>query len=225
MTRAIIFDFDGVITDSEPLHYEMFRRTLEIEGVPLTRETYDAKYLAMDDKGCFSAAFADHGRALPPEHLATLIERKAALLEAEMRRDARLFPGVATFILDLARHAPLAINSGALRPEIELVLESSGLRAAFSVIVSAEDVSRCKPDPEGYRLALEKLNAAHADGAPIRPEECLVIEDSVAGVESALRAGMKCLAITNSYPAASLARANRVVTTCEGLTWRSVVSI
>lgn len=218
--RAAIFDFDGVIVDSEPLHFIAFQRVLAEEGIALDLATYEARYLAMDDKACFTAAFADAGKSLSPEHLAELIERKEVSLADDLRR-ARLFPGAPEFIRMLAARIPLAINSGALRSEIELVLNANGLRDCFQLIVSAEDVTNCKPDPEGYRLALVRLNEGRAE--PFAPEECFVVEDSVHGVSSARGAGMPCLAVTNSYTADHLGHATFIVETLAGLAWEEVV--
>ncbi|MBX7223456.1 MAG: HAD family phosphatase [Blastocatellia bacterium] len=218
MLKTVIFDFDGVIVDSEPLHFEMLQVVLAEAGIDLDFATYTERYLAFDDKTCFSTVFADRHRELDAVSLHRLIERKAALLEHRLTDTGILFPGVPQFIKHLAEHLPLAINSGALRQEIELVLAASGLRPLFKTIVSAEDVTYCKPHPEGYLLALERLNSLLEFDAPLLPAECLVIEDSIHGVESALRAGMKCLAVTNSYPAQALNRATHVVTSLEGIT-------
>jgi beta-phosphoglucomutase-like phosphatase (HAD superfamily) len=125
------------------------------------------------------------------------------------------------FVRRSAALVPVAIASGALRPEIEAILERTGLRDCFGIIVSSEDVTRCKPDPEPFLTALARLNAhrsvAGRNGPPLRPAECLVVEDSLHGVCAARAAGMRCLAVTNSYPAEALARASRVVKTLEGL--------
>ncbi len=222
--RAVIFDFDGVIVDSEPLHFDAFRAVLAEEGIDLTKDLYESRYLAMDDKTCFAAAFADAGRALSHPALDDLIERKARRLEADLAAGP-LFPGVPDFIRMLAERVPLAINSGALRAEIELVLAGTGLADCFRTIVSAEDVTRCKPDPEGYRLALDRLTALPGVPADIAPPQCLVVEDSVHGIASARAAGMACLAVTNSYPADFLGDASHVVASLDGLAWDVVARI
>lgn len=217
--RAAIFDFDGVIVDSEPLHFIAFQRVLAEEGIALDLPTYEARYLAMDDKACFTAAFADAGKPLSPGHLAELIERKEVSLADDLRR-ARLFPGAPEFIRMLAARIPLAINSGALRSEIELVLNANGLRDCFQLVVSADDVTNCKPDPEGYRLALARLNEGRTD--PFGPEECFAIEDSVHGVASARGAGLRCIAVTNSFSADHLGQASFIVETLVGLHWNDL---
>lgn len=211
--KAVIFDFNGVIVDDEPLHLELFRRVLAEEGLELTDEAYRQKYLGLDDRGCFIASFADIGDedlSRDPDRVNQLIARKAGYYLDAIKNDCRLFPGAADLIRRLQSDFPLAIASGALREEIEVVLQSSGLRDYFQIIVAAEDVAVCKPDPEGYLKALALL------GAPIQNDECLVIEDSIAGVQAAKRAGMRCLAVTNSYRAEELSHADWIVGSLDG---------
>jgi beta-phosphoglucomutase-like phosphatase (HAD superfamily) len=125
-----------------------------------------------------------------------------------------LFAGVARFIEIAAECYPLALASGARREEIETALDSTGLRRYFLVIVAAEDFVRGKPHPESFLLALEQLNAKIGKATKaIRPEECLVIEDSIEGVNGARAAGMACLAVSNSYPGYMLKAANMTATT------------
>lgn len=213
MLKAIIFDFNGVIVDDEPLHLELFRRVLAEEGIALTDEDYHAKYLGYDDKGCFTAALADYGRAdlANPDFIAELIERKAGYYRDAIKERMLLFPGVIELVKKLAAKYPMAIASGALRGEIEIVLRHGGIRDCFREIIAAEDVTACKPDPEGYLKALAALNANLNDR--IQPDECLVIEDSIAGIEAAKLAGMRCLAVTNSYKADELTNADWIVAT------------
>lgn len=212
MLKAVIFDFNGVIVDDEPLHLELFRRVLGEEGVPLTDEDYHAKYLGYDDRGCFTAALNDAGRAEQAADVvfvAELISRKADYYYEAIEDRFLLFPGAVELVRTLAASYPMAIASGALRGEIEVVLKRGGIRECFKEIIASEDVAVCKPDPEGYNKALAALNAIGTD--QIQPSECLVIEDSVAGVEAAKRAGMWCLAVTNSYKAEALAKADWVI--------------
>lgn len=216
--KAIIFDFNGVIVDDEPLHLELFRRVLSEEGVALSDEDYHAKYLGYDDRGCFVAALTDAGKveaAMNAAFIHELIERKAAYYCRAIEERFLLFPGVVELVKRLAERYPLAIVSGALRGEIELVLARGGIRECFGVIIAAEDVSACKPDPEGYVKALAALNV-QAGAVAIRPDECLVIEDSIAGVEAARAAGMRIAAVTNSYTAEELSVADAIVTTLAG---------
>ena len=210
--QAVIFDFNGVIVDDEPLHFALFRQVLDEAGLPWAEEDYQAKYLGYDDRACFATALRDSGCA-PHADDATLIEqlivRKAGLYQHAIGARCSFFPGVIELIQRLAARFPLAIASGALRAEIKTVLSRGGIRDCFQVIIAAEDVTRCKPDPEGYRRALAALNARRTRA--IEPAACLVIEDSVAGVTAARRAGMRCLAVTNSYQAEALRQADGIV--------------
>ncbi|HKQ06066.1 MAG TPA: HAD family phosphatase [Blastocatellia bacterium] len=209
MLKAIIFDCDGVIADSEPLHLAALQRALSEEGITLTEETYFREYLALDDRGCFTKAFHTHGKELTADKLRELIEHKAARLEPVMREHLRIFPGVAEFIRAAAARYTMAVASGALSHEINLILEFAGVRDCFAAIVSAEDVTRGKPDPEAFRKAHAALSAQQAGGIAVA--ECLVIEDSLHGVEAGKRAGMAVLAVTNSYPRERLLAADMVI--------------
>jgi beta-phosphoglucomutase len=216
--KAVIFDFNGVIVDDEPLHLELFRRVLEEEGLALTDADYHEKYLGYDDRGAFTAALKDQGQAAKAEdtaYIEALIERKARYYLVAINERMLLFPGVIDLVHRAAAKFPLAIASGALRNEIELVLERGGIRECFQVIVASEDVSACKPDPEGYLKALAQLNEMPNESlndTGIQPGECLVIEDSIAGIEAARRAGMRCAAVANSYRAEELTAADAIVT-------------
>lgn len=214
MLKAIIFDFNGVIVDDEPLHLELFRRVLGEESITLTDEDYHAKYLGYDDRGCFTAALNDAGRtglSANAAFIAELIERKAGYYREAIEARFLLFPGAVELVKKLAAKFPMAIASGALRGEIEVVLTRGGIRDCFKEIIASEDVTACKPDPEGYVMALAALNSGRQE--PIQPNECLVIEDSIAGIEAAKLAGMQCLAVTNSYKADELAAADWIVAT------------
>jgi HAD superfamily hydrolase (TIGR01509 family) len=200
MLRAVIFDFNGVLIDDEPVHLELFQRVLREEGISLGREDYFARYLGLDDRGCFSGAFRDCGRPLDERLLHELIRRKAAYYRETMEDRVSVFAGVATLVPTLAAKYPLAVASGALRDEIDMILGKIGLKNCFQAIAAAEDVSEGKPNPEVFLKALALLNFGRG-ARPIQPADCLAIEDSPAGILAARRAGMKCLAVTHSYPA------------------------
>ena len=158
MLRAIIFDFNGIIVDDEPIHFELFRRVLGEEGIDLTEADYYARYLGFDDRGAFTAAYRDHGRSLDEQQLARLIDRKAVYYQNEIRNKVRIFPGVEKLVTTLVPALPLAVASGALRQEIETILSTAGLLNHFTVIISAEDVNHGKPEPEIFLKALAGLN-------------------------------------------------------------------
>ena len=213
MLRAVIFDFNGIIVDDEPIHFELFQRVLGEEGITLTEEAYYAHYLGFDDRGAFMAGFRESGRSLTDEKLAELIERKAAYYQQAIRDQVVIFPGVKALVNNLAPSVLLAVASGALRHEIATILRTAGLLNYFQAVVSAEDVERGKPEPEIFLKVLAKLNAGVKP--PIEPADCVVIEDSKEGIRGARRAGMRCLAVTNSHPAELLGEANAVVTNLE----------
>ena len=209
MLRAIIFDCDGVIANTEPIHMEAFGRVLAEEGLTLTSETYFAEYLALDDRGCFEKAFSNFDDQRATKDVDELIRRKAGYVETVMQRGVEILPGAGELIRLAANRYPLAIASGALRAEIQSVVDTGGLADCFKAIVSAEDVPRSKPYPDPFLKALELINSNSIED--INPEECLVIEDSIHGIRAAHQASMRCLAVTNSYPKEKLKEAELVV--------------
>ena len=215
MLRAVIFDFNGIIVDDEPIHFELFRRVFREEGIILTEEDYYARYLGFDDRGAFMAGFRDNNRLLDSASLAALIDRKAAYYQEAIRNHVAIFPGVKSLVTKLAPNLPLAVASGALRHEIETILTTAGLIQHFKAIVSAEDVTQGKPEPEIFLKALAALNQCRGNSVPIAAPDCVVIEDSKEGVRGARRAGMKCLAVTNSHPAEMLIEAEAVIKSLE----------
>ena len=206
---AIIFDFDGVIADTEPLHFAGFRQTLDEIGISLTESDYYANYLGYDDRGCFIAALTAHQRPTDPAALAQLMQRKAHVYLESLKDHLVIFPGVREFVHEAAAY-PLAIASGALRYEIEVILEQAGLRKEFLHITSAEDVTRGKPDPQPFLHALNALNRQRQEQA-ITAGSCLVIEDSIPGIRGANTAGMKVLAVANTHTIQDLHEAHAVV--------------
>jgi beta-phosphoglucomutase len=206
---AIIFDFDGVIADTEPLHFAGFRQTLADIGISLTQSDYYANYLGYDDRGCFIAALTAHQRPVDPSSIAQLMQRKAHAYLESVKDHLVIFPGVREFVRDAAAVYPLAIASGALRHEIEVILEQVGLRKEFLHITSAEDVTRGKPDPQPFLHALNALNRQRQDQS-INAGSCLVIEDSMPGIRGAKTAGMKVLAVANTHTIQDLHEAHAV---------------
>jgi len=200
--RAIVFDFDGVISNSEPLHLAAYQRVLAAERVALTERDYYARYLGFDDAGAFAAIGADNDRAWTPQHIAALVARKAIEFEALERDTSVLFPGAADAVRRAARALPIAIASGARGEEIRRVLAREHLDACFTAIVAAEDTPRSKPAPDPYLHAVSRLAAAM--GEPLAPADCVAIEDSRWGLESARAAGLRTIAVTNTYERSAL---------------------
>ena len=217
MLRAVIFDFDGVITDSEILHFRAFNAVLTQYGFQLTKPEYYKKYLGMSDADCFRALIAEGRLPIQEPQIKNLGQQKTRIFEKLARTEGKIIEGVREFLDTLsAARVPIAICSGALRTEIELILEEAGLRSYFNAIVSAEEVKHGKPDPEGFLLALEKLNDLWPE--PLTPERCIVIEDSHWGLKAAKAAGMRTIAVTNTYDAAQLKQADKVVARLDTLT-------
>jgi HAD superfamily hydrolase (TIGR01509 family) len=212
MLRAIIFDFDGVVADSEPIHLAVFQRVLGEEGMLLSPEEYYARYLGYDDRGCFQAFLADHGHSVSPQWVDELVARKARAYLEHIKQNLVIFPGVRELAREAAARHRLAIASGALRHEIEYILECAGIRKEFEHITSAEDVRHGKPHPEPFLHALTSLNRAARAGQPrLAPGDCLVIEDSIPGIQAAQAAGMKVLAVANTHTIQDLHEADALV--------------
>ena len=218
MLRAVIFDFNGIIVDDEPIHFKLFQKVLGEEGITLTEEVYYERYLGFDDRGAFTAGFHENRRQLDDAKLRQLIARKAIYYQDMIREHVSIFPGVKNLVTSLARTVSLAVASGALRQEIDTILGTAELLDHFNAIVSAEDVEHGKPEPEIFLKALAALNAQNNNGKPIPAADCVVIEDSKEGIRGARRAGMKCLAVTNSHPVALLKEANLIVKSLEEVT-------
>ncbi len=196
---AVIFDFNGVIIDDEPLHHRAAAAVLAERGVDLPAEVYFGSCLGVSDLEILSRHLPDEGEA----GLARLVRQKTEIYAGMLQEDYRLCPGAAALVRALAAELPLAIASGALREEIAPVLAREGMGGCFAAVVSAEDVEACKPDPAPY------LEAARRLGLPA--SRCLVIEDAPGGITSAHAAGMRCVGVTTSAPAEALARADLVV--------------
>jgi|SRR5215510_13143815 len=196
MIRALIFDFNGVLADDDPIHMEAFRQVANEEGLSFTNDDYVEKYLPLNDWDCFKTLFADHGRYLPPLKLNDLIRRKSIYYFQAIAEKNVLFADAAKAVKAATGRCRLAIASGAQRNEILHILKQAGLENCFSAIVSAEDVKFGKPHPEPFSLAHEKLKKG--DGS-LKTSECVAIEDSIGGIQSAHGAGMRCLAIAHSY--------------------------
>jgi beta-phosphoglucomutase len=211
MLRAVIFDFDGVITDSEVLHLRSFNQVLAQYGIEISTRDYYKEYLGLSDLDCFKALIDKKVLQKPTGEIENLARAKTEVFEKLAKTEGRIIEGVRDFLQLLRKNdIPMAICSGALLTEIELVLEQARLRSFFEVIVSAEFVKKGKPSPEGFLLTLRKLN--HGRQNLILADQCIVIEDSHWGLEAARAAGMHSVAVTNSYEADQLTLAEKIVT-------------
>lgn len=209
MLQAVIFDFDGVIVDSERHHLHAFQHVLREENIDLDDHMYYSKYLGLDDRHCFEAMLKDARQSAGPDEIQELIRRKAVFYESH-QKDVQMLPGAAAFIRTASARYPTAIGSGALRQEIAYVLKRADVFSCISVLVGAEDVEHSKPAPDCYLTVLERLNEQSA-GPVIAASKCVVIEDTARGIEAARAAGMRCVGVTTSCPADALSGADQVV--------------
>jgi beta-phosphoglucomutase len=193
MARGILFDFNGVIIDDESQHCDALITTLAEYGYSLDRETYYRDYLGFDDRECFRFTFERMNRPVDPDVLGEAVARKHAAYERAIRGSVQLVPGAAEFVEDAALDGyQLAIVSGALRSEIDFILDLAGLRSHFAEIIAAEDVATCKPDPAGFNRAREQLD--------LPAGRCVAVEDSLPGLQAARAAGLRCAMLTTSHP-------------------------
>jgi beta-phosphoglucomutase len=213
LLRAIIFDFDGIIVDSEPIILKLTQEAAAQEGWTVSDEDYYRDFLALDDRGVFEHLYAKHGQALNIARRDELVAWKASRYEEVIRHGLTPMPGAVEFVSQVASLYPLAIASGSLRVEIEHLLTKLGLREKFAVLATADDCQRSKPDPQVYLTALARLRAlTNFRDEPLQSTDCLAIEDAPLGVVAAQAAGFKCLALTHSRPASELKHADWIAT-------------
>lgn len=223
MLRAVIFDFDGIIVNSEPLILKLTQEMAAREGWTVTEEEYYHDYLALDDRGIVEHLYSSHGRPVDVARRDELVAWKAERYGQIIRDGLPLLPGVVEFVTRLADQFTLAIASGSLQAEIEHLLVKAGLRDKFSVLATADDCQHCKPDPEVFLLALSRLRALpQFRDEPLQAGECLAIEDAPLGVIAAQAAGFKCLALANSRPTAELNHADWIAPGFDHVDMRAV---
>jgi HAD superfamily hydrolase (TIGR01509 family) len=209
--RAIIFDFDGILVDSEPIIFKLTQEMAAQEGWTVTEAEYYRDYLALDDRGIIEHIYRSHGRPVDRARRDELIAWKVRAYEQIIRDGLPPMPGAVEFVHKSAALCPLAIASGSLRSEIEHLLRKMGLREKFAVLATADDCARSKPHPQVFLIALARLQQLPAfREAPLRAPECLAIEDAPLGVDAAHAAGMKCLALCHSRPLQELQHADWV---------------
>lgn len=211
MLRTIIFDFDGIIVDSEPAIVQVYQRMAANEGWVLSEEEYYRDYLALDDRAAVSHLYRTHERQLSPQRRDQLIRWKAETYMETIRDGLPSLPGATEFVRQCSSLFPLAIASGSLRDEVEYLLGRLGLRRYFAVLSTAEDSEDSKPHPGVYLNALAGLNRLECFlDRPVKPSECLAIEDAPAGVDAAHAAGIRCIALAHSRPLGEIGHADWV---------------
>ena len=221
MLNALVFDFDGVIVDSEPLHHRAFLRVGRPLGFEQTWEEYLANFVGFDDRDAFRVILGcEPGKIASPEieaRLPDLIEQKAHAFEVEVNEGVDPIPGSVELVTALAGKLPIAICSGATKFDIQIILAKLGLENVFDITVTADDVVHSKPDPESYAKAVTLL-AQKFPAANITPKTAVAIEDTAAGTQSACDAGLQVLGLTTTGPADLLHQATRVIANLENVT-------
>jgi len=220
MIEAIFFDYNGVIIDDERLQMQVYQDLLQERGINLTADQYFAA-LGMDDRTFVQAVFRQQPALLTDETLIQVLAVKTERYRELVQDELPLCPGVVTFLKATSRHYALGLVSMADREEIQYVFERARLSNLFQVTVTAESVGKCKPAPDCYHYALEKLNEKRRSSRllPVLPQECLVIEDSPPGIRSGKEAGMRTLGVTNTVSEAALREAGADVVTRSLADW------
>jgi HAD superfamily hydrolase (TIGR01509 family) len=211
--RALIFDFNGVLVDDESIHFQAFQNTIRAEGLDLDWEGYCERYLPYDDHDLFAHFLEDQDRDSSPQVLEWLIQVKSRHYFEAIEHYAPTIQSSIAFVNNLPSTVALAIASGAARQEIEFILDRLSLQQRFFPIIAASDVTLGKPHPEAFLKALEGLQS---NDPSLERDQVIVIEDSYRGVDSAHQAGMRCLALSTTYPSSRLSEADLVLETLEG---------
>jgi beta-phosphoglucomutase len=216
MVKVVIFDFDGVIADSEVLHFRAFNAILAQFDFQIQKPDYYQKYLGLTDKDCYKTLIQEGHLPVTVDKVPDLVAQKKVVFKQFAESDGHIIDGLRPF-LDLLNHHGIikAICSGALEAEIQLTLTQAGLEDEFVTVVAADHVSVGKPDPEGYSLTLTQLQELDPT---LTASQCIVIEDSHWGLKAAKAAGMKTIAVTNSYPAEQLSMADNIVSSLDLIT-------
>ena len=215
--EAVLFDFDGILVDSEPMHHRAFTEVLDPLGMGFTWGEYVETYMGFDDRDAFREAFRAKGIDLDDANLAKLVAAKSEAFLRGLRDGVTAYPGAVSLVEFLrAVGLPLALCSGALRSDIDPVLAQLGVARCFDVIVSADDVRRSKPDPESYALAFARLSERYVTMLTV-PGKSVAVEDTPAGIRSAKGAGLRVLAVTNSYGEGELAEADWITDSLESV--------
>lgn len=208
MIRAVLFDLDGTLVDTEPIHFAAFNEILKSIGAEMKREEYFSRFIGLNDHDCFAAVMRGRGVTIDEARIADFITRKSTVYLAMIAGHDIFYPGAADFVRKCRERFPLMLVTGTLRAEAETILRAGGLRDLFLDIIAAEDVERGKPAPDGFNAALGRIGFLLRQRDPVLPDECLAVEDTAAGIEAAHRAGMVALALTQTASAATLAAAD-----------------
>jgi HAD superfamily hydrolase (TIGR01509 family) len=223
MIRAIIFDFNGVIADDETPHLRCFQQALTEHGLSLTKNDYYGTYLGMDERTCAAALLATRDGTCDQDLLRAMMDRKAMLFrEYQVLHKSALFPGIVEFVKRAGAQYRLAIATGGRREQIDHALRGTAIERDFAVLVSADDVATGKPDPAIYHATLKRLTAVDPRPPLLTAAQCVVVEDSRAGIRAAKASGMRVLALATTYPPDQLTETDLVLPNLEGLRPESI---
>jgi beta-phosphoglucomutase len=200
--KAVLFDFNGVIIKDELIHRELIDELLLSENLTPQGKEFWQVSVGRTDKACLYELLKLRGRFVTDDYLDKLIAKKAIAYRQRLEQldTLPIYPEVVEFIQQMyASGYKLAVVTGAIRSEVELVLQQAKIDKYFETIVSGDEISQSKPDPEGYLLAIERLNELDTD-LDLLPSECIAIEDTFAGLQAVKSAGIQAVAIANTYP-------------------------
>lgn len=206
--KVVLFDFNGVIINDESIHEQLIADILIRENLRPDSDDYQCFCLGKSDRICLKDLLKCRGRIVTDDYLNKLIQQKTKAYQEKLLQleSLPIYPGLAEFLAQLQQQQlVIGLVTGALKQEAELVLEKSSLKSYFSVIIAEEDIITSKPEPDGYLLAVTKINQQYPD-LHLQPYECLVIEDTYPGIEAAKRAGMQVVGIAHTYPLHMLQR-------------------
>lgn len=209
MLNAVIFDFDGVIIDSEALHHKVFNQIFSSYKINISWEEYHHIYIGFDDENAIKTAFKNNKKRINKKLISELIHKKAILFEEALNnKEANIFPGAIELIKSIPARLPVGLCTGALRSDIEPIITGLKIKNIFKSIVTAEDTKKNKPYPDPYKKSLKQLDIKN-------PKSVVAIEDTPAGIHSAKAAGMKVLAVTNTFPSKYLLDADAITSSLE----------
>ncbi len=200
--KAVLFDFNGVIINDEPIHKQLIAEILLTENLVLKKGEYEQTCLGKSERDCFRDLIGSRGRVVNDDYLLQILQRKLKRYIEEMEKLEKLplFAGIDDLIFQIrSRNLKLGIVSEALRSEVDFVLNRTNLGEHFQVIVSGEEITTTKPEPDAYMLAVQRLNEKFPD-LNLLPRDCLVIEDTLVGIKAAKRARMQVVGVAHTYP-------------------------
>ena len=205
--KAVIWDMDGVIADTAPYHFKAWQEVFQKRGVTFTEKDFWRLFGQRND----SIIGKVLGKKVPQAEIETIANEKEESFRRRVRQNLKPFPGVVDLMKSLHMNGfRMALASSAPIENIELIIRGLGINDCFQSIVSGKDVILGKPDPQTFLLAAKKLG--------VKPKNCIVIEDAIAGVTAAKRAGMRCIAVANTNPKKNLVEADLIVDTLETVT-------